>query len=228
MKVNIGPYTTWIGPYQIAEKILFWMDKNNDDRVHNFGRWLSGGKDKDSLLMKLCSWIESKKKRKIKVHIDGYDVWSMDSTLSIIILPMLEKLREAKHGSPMVDAEDVPEYLRMTGHEDWSQQQQFKFDDQEQYEKDSWEINMHRWDWVIDEMIWTFKQLQPDYDWEEIYRSGVMDIAWLPDSINSDYKIMSHGPNHTYKIDEEGTRKHQERINNGLRLFGKYFQNLWD
>jgi len=28
MKVKIGPYTNYIGPFQIAEKILFWKDKN--------------------------------------------------------------------------------------------------------------------------------------------------------------------------------------------------------
>jgi len=27
MKVYIGPYVDWIGPYQIAEKILFWIPK---------------------------------------------------------------------------------------------------------------------------------------------------------------------------------------------------------
>ena len=30
MKVYIGPYTNWVGPYQIAEKILFWMDRYED------------------------------------------------------------------------------------------------------------------------------------------------------------------------------------------------------
>jgi len=28
--------------------------------------------------------------------------------------------------------------------------------------------------------------------------------------------------------DKIGLKKHQERINNGLRLFGKYYTNLWD
>ena len=29
MKVKIGPYKNWFGPYQLAEKILFWKDPND-------------------------------------------------------------------------------------------------------------------------------------------------------------------------------------------------------
>jgi hypothetical protein len=36
------------------------------------------------------------------------------------------------------------------------------------------------------------------------------------------------GPNHTAKFDIEGYQKHHDRINNGTRLFGKYYKNLWD
>jgi hypothetical protein len=39
---------------------------------------------------------------------------------------------------------------------------------------------------------------------------------------------MIHGPNDTYVCDYEGIRKVHDRIQNGFRLFGKYFQNLWD
>ena len=42
MKVKIGPYKDFFGPYQIAEKILFWKNKYEDDSVHNLGVWLSG------------------------------------------------------------------------------------------------------------------------------------------------------------------------------------------
>ena len=83
MKINIGPYKEWIGPYQIAEKLFFWM---GDDKQHKIGTWLSKDKDgNDSYLNKFCKWIDSKKHRKIEVKIDGYDVWSMDQTLAYII-----------------------------------------------------------------------------------------------------------------------------------------------
>jgi hypothetical protein len=39
---------------------------------------------------------------------------------------------------------------------------------------------------------------------------------------------MKSGPNDTYKCDYEGMAVEQARITNGFRLFGKYYENLWD
>ena len=58
MKVHIGPYKNWFGPYQLAEKLLFWMDKDKDDKVHDFGSWLAG-ENRDSVLLKVMRWIDS-------------------------------------------------------------------------------------------------------------------------------------------------------------------------
>ena len=51
MRVNIGPYTNWFGPYQLAELLCFWVKevpgeygiKSKPDWVHNFGEWLAYG-----------------------------------------------------------------------------------------------------------------------------------------------------------------------------------------
>lgn len=147
MKVDIGPYRSWIGPYQIAEKILFWRDGDEDDSVHKFGEWLS-----NSFLNDICQWFYDKRKRKIKIRIDPYDTWSMDDTLALIILPMLKQLRASKHGSGRVDNEDVPEELRSTS-----------APPPEDHDIDD---NWHkRWEWVLDEMIWAFEQIaDPDHD----------------------------------------------------------------
>jgi hypothetical protein len=53
------------------------------------------------------------------IKIDRWDTWNMDSTLAPIILPMLKQLREDKHGSGIVDIEDVPEHLRCNTTEDY-------------------------------------------------------------------------------------------------------------
>src|SRR6056300_1236892 len=58
-----------------------------------------------------------------------------------------------------------------------------------------------RWNWVLDEMIWAFEQKCRD-DWMKDY----------------DYN----------KWDQEGAKAHQERMSNGFRLFGKYYESLWD
>jgi hypothetical protein len=39
---------------------------------------------------------------------------------------------------------------------------------------------------------------------------------------------MEKGPNDTYKADYEGMKKVHDRMNNGFRLFGKYYRSLWD
>jgi hypothetical protein len=58
-----------------------------------------------------------------------------------------------------------------------------------------------RWDWIMDEMIWAFEQKCRD-DWMEDYYYN--------------------------KWDQEGVKAHQDRMSNGFRLFGKYYENLWD
>lgn len=221
MKVYIGPYKDWIGPYQIAEKILFWLDKNKDDRVHEFGTWLAGGESEKSLLSKFCNWFHSKKERAVSIRIDNYDTWNMDSTLALIILPMLKQLRETKHGSPSVDDKDVPKELRSTAAP------------AKKHEYDTDENHFKRWDWVLDEMIWAFEQKHPDYDCDQQFYSGNMDTVWIP-SKQLDEKgkpltyEMTKGPNDTYKVDTKGLHKHYARMTRGFTLFGKYYQGLWD
>jgi len=155
MKVNIGPYRNWIGPYQIAEKILFWRDKYEDDSVHKLGTWLS-----NTFLNKICNWIHKKKKRKVKICIDSYDTWNMDHTLGLIIVPMLKQLRDHGSGSGRVDDEDVPEYLRSTSAP--PKKEEYDIDD-----------NWHkRWEWVLNEMIWAFEQVIDENNDDEFFKNG--------------------------------------------------------
>jgi hypothetical protein len=136
----------------------------------------------------------------------------------------LKQLQATKHGAPNVDDSDVPDELKSTS---------------APAKENVWDTDANhfkRWDWVMDQMIWSFEQLQPDNDWEEQYTSGVCDWKFVPVDAEGNevpkgehkFSEMRHGPNHTYEIDWEGRNKHQERISNGLRLFGKYYQALWD
>lgn len=85
-----------------------------------------------------------RKNRKIEVRIDAYDVWNMDHTLALIILPMLKQLKESKMGAPFVDDEDVPEELKTTT----ASPKENEWDTDENWFK--------RWDFVLDEMIFAF------------------------------------------------------------------------
>lgn len=217
MEVKIGPYVNWIGPYQIAEKILFWMDKYEDDRVHKFGEFLAHGfnkkipgqKRKETLIYKFCTWVHDKKKRKVKVKLDPWDSWNADHTLALIIYPVLKQLREKKHGSPMVDYDDVPQHLRPDPDEVIKMLK----------EDPGWtDEKLHdRWEWVMGEMIWAFEQELAEDDESQFFEH--------PEDTDDDDIMASIGK---IKIDQVGLRAHQERKQNGFRLFGKYYQNLWD
>jgi len=173
MKVNIGKYTTWIGPYQVIDWFKPIFGEKSIDKFTNsdfFDKW-------SEKVMPFFIWIESKKKRKIKIVIHNYDTWGMDDTLSLIIVPMLKQLRDTKHGSPLVDDIDVPESIR--SHISPNPEDEYM------------DNNFHtRWKWVLDEMIWAHEAI--------ISQDNMYD------------------------------KEINERIQNGLELFGKYYRGLWD
>jgi len=251
MKVYIGKYTNWFGPYQLAEKLCFWVKEEKDefgfpnkpDWVHDFGEWLAHGSVEPkpkvgevrslgrsrpiTRLYRFLNWIDSKKQRAIKVHIDPWDTWSMDNTLAHIVLPMLKQLKEKKHSSAIVDLEDVPEDMRTTETEDWDDQLTFDFykeNDLHGWNKRGYDIH-DRWDWVLDEMIFAFESKLDD-SWQEQFTSGKSDHQLL--QLENEMSEMIDGPNHTKFYDWKGMEKYEERIQNGFRLFGKYYQTLWD
>ena len=238
MKVRIGPYTNYFGPYQLAETLCFWAKEEKDeygiprkpDWVHYFGEWLAHGSvepeaevgetrswDRErpnTWLYKFLLWIDSKRSRKIEIHIDRWDTWSMDATLAYIVLPMLKQLKETKHGAPYVDLKDVPKELHPKK--------------QTKKQKDNGETDsthFERWDWVLDEMIFAFDSKVND-GWEDQFETGESDLQWK--KLEDGNYEMVKGPNDTKDYDWEGRKVYQERISNGFRLFGKYYENLWD
>jgi hypothetical protein len=237
MKVNIGPYVRWVGPYQIADMIFFWVEKYTlkaeelenrwDYKLHDkFGDWLVS-----TFVNDFCNWYHGKfKKRKEYVRIDGYDVYSMDHTLALVIVPMLKELRKLKNGSPDVDNEDVPKHLQLSKRErkifdesGWNKRLKVT-----EKEVDFINKKYHdRWDWVLMEMIHAF-ECELEEDWEKQFTSGVMDINHEETIVNGKKMFkMVHGPNHTYEIDKEAMNKAYERRKNGRMLFAKYYNSLW-
>ena len=77
-------------------------------------------------------------------------------------------------------------------------------------------LTEQEWDQILDEMIWAFEQKCRDH-WEDDYY-GDYDEDQKNGSMVGSFKW----------IDHEGLKTHQERMSNGFRLFGKYYENLWD
>lgn len=212
MKVFLGKYTNFIGPYQIAEMLLFWLDKDNEEhaeRIHNLGSKLAENPDgTDTRLTRICQWVQNKKKRVEFVHIDKYDVWGMDHTLALIIHPMLLKLKTQKHGYGFIDNKDVPKELRSTAR------------GARQGINNKWDWDNYaeaRYSWMMDELIWTFEQLTDENATDKFYDHS--ESSKEKDFNKSIQKL---------KVDQVGLQAHEDRIANGLRLFGKYFRTLWD
>lgn len=169
------------------------------------------------MYVKIGKYPKNGGERKYKVEVSNHDIYSADVTLAIVILPVLKKLKKAKAGAPLVDNIDVPENLQRS-------------DKVEYWETDD---NWHaRWNYVLDAMIWSFEQIHPNgSDWEDQFYTGEADFDFVKcedfDQNGSRLHEMKHGPNHTLEFDSEGHAAYSERINVGLRLFGKYFRALW-
>jgi hypothetical protein len=84
-------------------------------------------------------------------------------------------------------------------------------------------------------MIFAF-ECKLDDSWEDQFRSGHIDMQWIPVDAEGNevpkgehkYYQMNRGPKDTYQCDYEGMKVVQQRISNGFRLFGKYYECLWD
>ena len=238
MKVYIGkPRDHWISPYTILDYAFFWTDwskchrdKSIDASLDNERKWIDRPEwvekctDYLTPVSRAIQWVWDQIHPEINyVKIDYWDTWSMDHTLSPIILPMLKQLKATQHGAGFVDDEDVPDELKSTSAPP------------KENEWDTDDNHFARWEYVLDEMILAFEH-KVDDSWQDAFRSGDIDMLWVPVDKDGNevpkgehkFSEMRRGPNDTYKCDYEGMRVVEARIQNGLRLFGKYFSALWD
>lgn len=144
--------------------------------------------------------------RKISVKLHKWDSWNADHTIAVIAHPLLIQLKETKHGAPLVDDEDVPEGLNLRSTEAPAKENDWDTD----------ENHFKRWDWVMNEMIFAMQEIAKGDGDSQFYDHSEVDESA---GINKQIKQM--------KVDWEGLKAYQTRIQNGCILFGKYFQSLW-
>lgn len=214
MKVWSSKYRShWVSPYVILTAVCFW--EKNEDRIYNltgepnnpYMRWVNFLEPICQTVQKFLDFVHP---RWNYVKLDRWDTWSFDHTLADIILPGLKQLQATKHGAPHVDDEDVPEELRSTSAEP---------------KENEWDTDSNwfkRWDWALNEMIWAFEQ-KVDDDSE----SQFFDHSECPKGLDAMLDDLNHSVSKT-KYDRVGHQAWQDRKANGFRLFGKYYEGLWD
>lgn len=152
----------------------------------------------------------SLRKRKVKIKYHNYDTWSLDHTLALIIVPGLKQLKATSHSFGHVDDDDLPTVCL----------------------KDA--SGEERWEWLMDEMIWTFEQYTSENDTAQYYHNrDQLEMVFEPLEDGRPASTLSFNhqkdPNKPpYFRDVEGLKKHEERKANGRRLFAKYYDSLWD
>lgn len=244
MRVYIGPYPdTWWSSRKWAEDIHArrhgkeegWeVDVEDYDWVDHLVDWVADAWQ--SVLNVTINQIAKRRKRKIKIRIDSYDTWGMDHTLGMIILPMLKQLKATKHGSQWVDDEDVPHLVKKKkkGKKDVEfPRRNVRALDMGEEEDQHADVHV-RWDWVLDEMIWAFEQVNAEDDGRSNYYVPYKDdekvesVYWHDSDGEKHYFLTEEQERRIGKYDPDLHKKYQTRVSNGLRLFGKYYQGLWD
>lgn len=179
MKVYLGKYKSYFGIYHLVE-LTKYIGVSEKTREKITGK-LYGG-----TLSNLLDWIHKKRERVEYIHIDRHDTFSAYSNIAAITMPLLQEFNKYRNGAPVVDIDDVPDELKVQ-----------VFSDPADHCDDNF---FKRWDWVINEIIWTMEQL-----------------------VNEDdiHIVLQHEDGY------DDFLQNQLRMDNGLRLFGKYFRNLW-
>jgi hypothetical protein len=198
MKVYIGPYKDFIGPCQIADMIFFWCEKYPSDELDQ--RWDYQLRDKVS------NWLYDS-------WVNNFCNWIYEKNERKV------KVRIDKYDTWSVDNtlaliilpllkqfKEIHHGSPLVDDEDVPDELKSTSAPPKENEWDT-DANHHkRWEWVIDEMIWAF-ECKVDNSWE--------DQFW-------------NNTNDKLELDREGYNKYRSRIINGLKLFGKYYENLWD
>ena len=219
MKIDIGPYPRWFGPYQLAGLLKYvGVPEHIRDKIG------------DLIPAAPFLWLESLKKRKVKIKIDRYDAWSAYHTLALVIAPVLKEVKASKKGIPGSMLGD--EYNALTSSKEyWEEKDGGPLHLRERV---LFEAGERRWDEALDHMIWAFEQFTND-EWDEQFWTGdAGEMVSTPTGklypnpitgkMEDTYTITFTGER---KCDWEGREAHYQKMLDGVALFAKHYNDLW-
>lgn len=165
-------------------------------------------------------------KNKKSIVVDHHDVWSMDFTLAHIILPCLMEYKEGHMG--------IPGTICSVGGESYDRQLSFDF--YTESHDSAFNEKIKEWNEIIDKMIWSFQQIiyqnyQDQYhygEWDMKFKDyeGDTSIDPLTGKPEKFFEMIPPDPQ-KYWTDFRGLTIHEERIQEGIDLFAKYYRGLW-
>jgi hypothetical protein len=201
MKVWLGSPTRWWHPSSILLPFK-WALNISDDDYYGFEDSVQS-RFKDTRIGKWLQYMSYRSNSRRYIKIDRWDIWDAQSDLAFIIAPLLQKFRADMRGIPYTNRVDAPHIDTEDGHD------------------------AARWEWILDEMIFAFKAIN-DPRRENQFYSG--ELSWHFETVELDgqtFREFKEDSKSTFEIDREGQKAYEERVANGLRLFGVYYQSLW-
>ena len=117
--------------------------------------------------------LKKNKKQKVKIKIRDSDVWNLDFTMALILLPMFKRLKKLKGGASLISDDDVPDELKSTSAPPLTDE----YDIDDNY--------FRRYEWVLSEIIWALEETQPD----KLYESHA-DHFEYESRLNNAFRLM--------------------------------------
>ena len=189
MKVKMGKYSkrVYLSVFDWYVKCKYGDEQYDYDPKNGFEQFVWNVDDIIFRILRPVNVFKDKffNGRKIKIKVHDYDVWNADYTMAELIYHVLLKYKDDPNAFLTVDKVDAPEGMK----------------------------RQQRYEYVIDEMIWTFDCL----------RTGDYMDQYIVDEVEDESAFMGIRVN----LDKDKMDEIEQRIENGLRLFGKYFRALW-
>ena len=228
MKAYIGPYKNWFGPHQLAEKLCFWAKKNV---VNEYGmRALMG--DYPEYVFKFGEWLAYGKWRGIDdIPTDAKNLFkAVDEEKKTVLYRLLERIESKKKRKIKIqidkwDTWSMDHTLALIALPMLKQLKETNHGSvQVDLEDVPSEMRMTSTEDWNDQLVFDF------YNDPELSKQNIQcDIHdkwnWVMDEMIFAFEfIVDEDNRYSHKFDQEV----EDRVANGLKLFGKYYRGLWD
>ena len=222
MRVYIGPYRNWFGPHQLAEKLCFWAKK---DIVDEYGM-----RDYPEYVFKLGEFLAYGKWRGINdIPNDAKNLFinKDQPTWLYLFLERIEtiKKRKVKIQIDNWDTWSMDHTLALITLPLLKQLKETKHGsaqvDMDDVPPEMRMTSTEDWD---DQLVFDF------YNDPELSKQNIQcDIHdrwnWVMDEMIFAFEfIVDEDNRYSHNVNQEV----EDRVANGLSLFGKYYQGLWD